>query len=371
MADAHANFAYSTVATAPSPATSGTSLVVATGDGVRFPTVPFNATVWPTGSSPTAANAEIVRVTAISTDTLTITRTQEGSSARTVVVGDQIAATVTAKTLTDAEQGLIAGFCGDGSDGNVTISGTTTLTRDMWYDTLTVQSGGTLKTVGFKVYCKTLCQVDSGGTIHANGTAATSATAAAASTAGSLGVGQAGANGTTTAGATLANISYLGGGSGGAGGTGASGAGGAGRLAPSLFAANSQFRQLPQSSLGFLWENSANTRQIGGGASGGGGGGDTTNSGGGGGTGGNVLIINARTVINNGTITATGGAGFSTTTGNTGGGGGGGGGLVIVNTTSFTGTTPTAAGGAGGTKTGTGTNGTAGTTGTVSVLVWS
>jgi len=103
MADLHANFAYSTVLTAPSPAASGTSLVVQSGDGAKFPSVSFNATVWPVGVNPTTTNAEIVRVTAISTDTFTITRTQESTSARTIVVGDQIAATITKKTLTDAE----------------------------------------------------------------------------------------------------------------------------------------------------------------------------------------------------------------------------------------------------------------------------
>lgn len=103
MADAHKNFAVSTVATAPSPATSGTSLVVASGHGTRFPAVPFNATIWPASSQPDPTNAEIVRVTNISTDTFTITRTQESTSARTVIVGDQIAATITAKTLTDVE----------------------------------------------------------------------------------------------------------------------------------------------------------------------------------------------------------------------------------------------------------------------------
>lgn len=101
--DAHKNFAYSTVATAPSPASSGTSLVVASGEGAAFPAVPFNATVWPAGSQPTAANAEIVRVTNITTDTFTIARTQESTSARSIGVGDQIAATITAKTLTDIE----------------------------------------------------------------------------------------------------------------------------------------------------------------------------------------------------------------------------------------------------------------------------
>lgn len=101
--DDHANFAFSTVATAPSPATSGTSLVVAAGEGSVFPTPPFNATIWPIGTQPLSTTAEIVRVTGISTDTLTIVRAQEGTSARTVIVGDQIAATVTAKTLTDVE----------------------------------------------------------------------------------------------------------------------------------------------------------------------------------------------------------------------------------------------------------------------------
>lgn len=97
--DAFKNLAYSTVLTAPSPAASGTSLVVAAGTGPRFPAVPFNATVWPTGTMPDPTTAEIVRVTGISTDTLTITRTQEGTSARTIIAGDQIAQTFTVLAL--------------------------------------------------------------------------------------------------------------------------------------------------------------------------------------------------------------------------------------------------------------------------------
>jgi hypothetical protein len=104
LADAHKNFAASLIATAPSPASSGTSLVVTAADGTKFPAVPFNATIWPASSQPTTTNAEIVRVTAISTDTFTITRAQESSSARTVIVGDQIAATITAKTFTDLNE---------------------------------------------------------------------------------------------------------------------------------------------------------------------------------------------------------------------------------------------------------------------------
>lgn len=83
----------STVATAPSPASTGTSLTVTAGQGSRFPTPPFEVTIFPAGAQPLASNAEIVLVTAITNDTLTITRAQEGTTARTIVVGDQIAAT--------------------------------------------------------------------------------------------------------------------------------------------------------------------------------------------------------------------------------------------------------------------------------------
>ncbi len=111
--DDYKNFAYSTVATAPSPATTGFTLVVQSGDGAKFPTPPFNATVWPSGSQPTTANAEIVRVTSIATDTFTLSpgsdprAQQEGSSVRSIVVGDQVAATVTAKLFTDLEANYI------------------------------------------------------------------------------------------------------------------------------------------------------------------------------------------------------------------------------------------------------------------------
>jgi len=92
MADALANFADSLVATAPSPASSGTSLVMSTGDGANFPTPPFNAVVCPANvARPSLANSEIIRCTAKSSDTLsTIVRAQEGTSARSIAVGDRI-----------------------------------------------------------------------------------------------------------------------------------------------------------------------------------------------------------------------------------------------------------------------------------------
>jgi hypothetical protein len=101
--DAHKNLAVSSVATPPAPPGTGLSLNVAAGDGARFPAPPFNATVWPATASPTPANAEILRVTAIAGDNLTIARMQEGTAARAIAVGDLIAATITAKTLTDLE----------------------------------------------------------------------------------------------------------------------------------------------------------------------------------------------------------------------------------------------------------------------------
>lgn len=81
----------STVATAPSPALSGTALIVAAGTGVNFPTPSFYANVWPAGAAPSAANVETVQVTGITTDTFTIVRHQNGTSARSILVGDNIA----------------------------------------------------------------------------------------------------------------------------------------------------------------------------------------------------------------------------------------------------------------------------------------
>lgn len=102
----HINFGYSLVATAPSPATSGTSITVTLGGGALFPTPPFNATIWPASVQPLASNVEIVTVTAISTDTLTIVRGQESSTPQSILVGFQFANTITAKVITDIENSI-------------------------------------------------------------------------------------------------------------------------------------------------------------------------------------------------------------------------------------------------------------------------
>jgi hypothetical protein len=84
MPDAAKNFAKGTLSQGYDDI--ATSIVLVTGDGARFPAVPFNATWWNSTDFPDASddpNREIVRVTAISTDTLTITRAQENTAALT------------------------------------------------------------------------------------------------------------------------------------------------------------------------------------------------------------------------------------------------------------------------------------------------
>lgn len=85
------NLALATIVTAPSPATTGLSLVVDTGEAARFP-VPatdgdFYATLFPANEIPHIGNSEIVKVTAVSSDTFTIVRAQRGSTAKTVEAG--------------------------------------------------------------------------------------------------------------------------------------------------------------------------------------------------------------------------------------------------------------------------------------------
>lgn len=106
---AHTNFALSTLASPPS-STNGTSLTVASGHGALFPSAPFNVTVWPAGVQPTSSNAEIMRVTNKASDVFMVTRAQEGTSGRTFSANDQIAATITKRTLTDVEYGAHGWF---------------------------------------------------------------------------------------------------------------------------------------------------------------------------------------------------------------------------------------------------------------------
>lgn len=103
--DNFTNFAKSHLA---SGITSGaTSLSVATGDGAKFPAQPFNATIWNSSDyfDPSDdPNREIVRVTAVSTDTFTISRAQEGTAAVAHNAAGKtygLLATLTAKTVVE------------------------------------------------------------------------------------------------------------------------------------------------------------------------------------------------------------------------------------------------------------------------------
>jgi hypothetical protein len=278
---------------------------------------------------------------------------------------------------------------GDGSDGTVTISsGTTTLTRDMYYQNLTISGTSQLVTGGFRVFVRGTLDLSAApaGAIQRNGVAggagATAGTigsigntVTAASLGGAAAGGAAGAGGTaagsgSTAPSTQVSNGGLSGAS-GAGGTGSGGAGGAGQAAAAQTAMSIRRHAFElQSGVTLLSGGMA-------GAGGGGGGGDGTAGAGGGGasSGGGVVWIAAAT-INRGGSTATGaiqanagaaGAGGAATAGNRGGGGGAagaGGGWIFLIYAALTGSTATgavaangSAGGAGGAGFGTGTAG--------------
>jgi hypothetical protein len=82
--DTFANFAAYNVSTGYNAA--AVSIDLAAGGGARMPATPFNATWWNITDYPDPSddpNREIVRVTNIAADTLTITRAQEGTAATT------------------------------------------------------------------------------------------------------------------------------------------------------------------------------------------------------------------------------------------------------------------------------------------------
>lgn len=230
-----------------------------------------------------------------------------------------------------------AGDLGDGSAGAVNLNGTNTfswatlvgsiytMTGDAYATSLTIASGVTLATNGWRIWGAGA--VINNGTLSYPGPNATSSTGGNNSSGGPL-TQNGGGNGATGAGAAGGNSGTLMGvGNAGAGGTGSSGAGGAGVTAK---ATSQIFRSCPAvvQTCAIGW-NSGNLR-LGGGGSGGGGGGDGTNKGGGGGSGGGMILITCYIFVNNGTVNVSGGNGFTPTTGNCGGGGAGAGGILLV-----------------------------------------
>lgn len=138
MPNALKDFAYSTVLTAPSPATTGTSLVVASGEGFDFPVVAtdgeFDVTIWPANSQPRASNAERTHVTARSVDTFTLVR---GVPPRGIGVGDQIALTLSKSTFKDYPRCVYI----YASDSDILTASVITTTETAFAATYTIPSG--------------------------------------------------------------------------------------------------------------------------------------------------------------------------------------------------------------------------------------
>lgn len=92
---------------AASVASSDTSITVASGHGARFPSLGagdyFYATLIDASN-----NLEIVKCTARSSDVLTVTRAQEGTTARAYAIGDRIELRITAAGLVESS-GVEAG----------------------------------------------------------------------------------------------------------------------------------------------------------------------------------------------------------------------------------------------------------------------
>lgn len=278
---------------------------------------------------------------------------------------------------------------GDGSDGNVTCTSGSTLSRDMFYANLTVQSGCAIVTA-YRIYVAGTLDLSSApagsfvlngsagtagnaGTSAAGGTGGTGGTSGASGSVGNGGTGATGGAGSTTTGSAGANKSTT---AANGGSTPAAGSGGT-TTAHAAAATSSASVLVPQ---GTQWPNSPFGLALGsnqslfppnggaGGSSGAGGNGNGTNGGGGGGGGGGgagVIVIAAQTIYRGANTTtgiiqlkggtgATGGAGYSAGTSAGGGGGcGGGGGWLVLAYGNLTGKQITGAidvsGGAGGT----------------------
>jgi len=331
------------------------------------------------------------------------TKIQESSGPTTLTAGAWSPGQVLKRvgsTMVGVFAALALLVCGDGSDGNVTISsGTTTLARVQFYQNLTI-TGGTLdlSTAGACVAgtydataaptgaIKALATLGAGG----NGSGATGGGATVPGTAKFVGIGSVGTAGTTAttgAGTTATIVSQING-AGGAGG--ASGAGGtansggtAGGASGVGTAANATY--LTQwVALSGLSRGTALIQGGVGGRGGSSGAGDGTNVGGGGGGGGPgapVAWFVCNTFARGGStgasmfqaVGAAGGNGGNAVTGNGGGGsgaGGGGGGWIYFGYFQLSGSAATncfdasgGQGGTGGNGVGTGKGGQGGTGG--------
>ena len=265
------------------------------------------------------------------------------------------------------------GVYGDGSDGDVVLgAGTTTLTRNMYYNNLTVPSGSSLNVDGYIPYVKeTLTTVDGTSIIFRDGVTSTgSAGATAPATARPLDSAGNGANSNAGNGSNAvasANNPRTFAGTGGAGGTDGVRTGGTGGAVTNITADAGDFRTSPLLSFGCtLARGVPGYLAMRGGAGGGGGAGNGALVGGGGGSGAPPMVIPARTIVHGGIFRTKGGGGRSATNANTSGGGGGGGGVIVIITEDYSGAgTTDVTGGPGGAGNGIGGAGVDGNPGMV------
>lgn len=85
----------------------------------------------------------------------------------------------------------LGGKFGDGSDGDYTVTGSLSITRDMYYANLTVNTGTVLTTSGWKVFVSDTLTIQGGGAIAADGAAgANGGTGVGAGGSGGVGAGK-------------------------------------------------------------------------------------------------------------------------------------------------------------------------------------
>lgn len=125
-----------------------TTLTVATGTGALFPAITGSDFFYATLVN-SSNQIEIVRVTARSTDTFTIVRGQEGTTARAYSTGDKVELRVTAAGLTnklDKDGGTVTGTLTIGTGGALTNNSTNTITSGAGFtlaNSHLLYSGGT------------------------------------------------------------------------------------------------------------------------------------------------------------------------------------------------------------------------------------
>ncbi len=271
--------------------------------------------------------------------------------------------------------GNLSEVFGDGDDGDGTISANTNMSRDMFYNSLTVNANITLNTKGYRLFVKNT--LTNNGTIMNNGGDGGDGGLGVAGTAGTAGAsGSLGGGATGGAGGWDSNPTHYGSGGGG-GGAGAcliaaktiinngiiSANGGAGGDSPAGLAgtANGSPGSATSSSIGGSGGNGGNAN---GGGTGGVGGTATAKSAAQGGIRSWPMCVILKDETTEFAGGAGGGGGGVYETGKGGGGGGGGGFLALVYNLATWGTEQ-ANGGAGGSKDGVGSNGTSGSNGSV------